>query len=85
MRITKVAGMPYIRFHDLRHTAATLLLLKGVHPKTVSEMRGNASVAITLAVYSHVLPRVGRDAASPMDALLGGAGTSGDASGTSAN
>jgi integrase len=71
-RLVKQAGLPYIRFHDLRHTAATLLLLKGVHPKKVSEMLGHASVAITLTIYSHVLPSLGRDTASAMDALLGG-------------
>jgi integrase len=57
----------------MRHTAATLLLLKGVHPKKVSEMLGHASVAITLTIYSHVLPSLGRDAAAAMDDLLGGA------------
>lgn len=72
-RIVKAAGLPAIRFHDLRHTAATLLLLKGVHPKKVSEMLGHASVAITLTIYSHVLPSLDRDAASAMDALLGDA------------
>jgi len=70
-RLIKAAGLPYIRFHDLRHTAATLLLLKGVHPKKVSEMLGHATVGITLNTYSHVLPSLGRDAASAMDALLG--------------
>lgn len=54
--IQRRAGLPYIRFHDLRHTAATLMLLQGVHPKVVSEMLGHASVAITLTLYSHVLP-----------------------------
>jgi integrase len=45
------------RFHDLRHTCATLLLTKGVHPKIVSEMLGHSSVSITLDIYSHlVLP-----------------------------
>lgn len=70
-RVIQQAGLPYIRFHDLRHTAATLLLLKGVHPKKVSEMLGHASVAITLTIYSHVLPSLGRDTASAMDDLLG--------------
>lgn len=69
-RIITRAGLPYIRPHDLRHTAATLLLLKGVHPKKVSEMLGHASVAITLSIYSHVLPSMHRDAADAMDELL---------------
>jgi integrase len=50
------AGLPDIRFHDLRHTCATLLFTQGVHPKIVSEMLGHSSVAITLDVYSHVIP-----------------------------
>jgi integrase len=73
VRIVKQAGLPPIRFHDLRHTAATLLLLKGVHPKKVSELLGHASVAITLTTYSHVLPSLSRDTASAMDDLFGGA------------
>jgi integrase len=53
-RRIKRAGLPYIRPHDLRHTAATLLLLEGVQPLVVSEMLGHASVAFTLATYGHV-------------------------------
>lgn len=47
-RLTSKAGVPEIRFHDLRHTCATLLLSKNVHPKIVQEMLGHATVAITL-------------------------------------
>jgi integrase len=50
------AGLPPIRFYDLRHTAATLMLLKGIHPKVVSEMLGHTTIGITLDLYSHVLP-----------------------------
>jgi integrase len=64
------AGVPRIRFHDLRHTAATLLLLEGVNPKIVSEMLGHASVAITLDLYSHVLPTMQRRAAQTLARLL---------------
>jgi integrase len=64
------AGVPTIRFHDLRHTAATLLLLAGVHPKIVSERLGHASVEITLNTYSHVLPTMQRDAANHIERLL---------------
>jgi integrase len=49
------AGLPYIRFHDLRHTCATLLLTQGVHPKIVSEKLGHSSIAMTLDTYSHVI------------------------------
>lgn len=64
------AGLPRIRFHDLRHTAATLLLGRGVHPKMVSEMLGHASIAITLDLYSHVTPTMQREAANVMESIL---------------
>jgi integrase len=51
------AAVPPMRFHDLRHTAATLMLSRGVHPKIVSEMLGHSTVAITLDLYSHAPPR----------------------------
>ena len=66
------AHLPRMRFHDLRHTAATLLLGRGVNPKIVSEMLGHASVSITLDIYSHVLPDMQQDAASVMGAVLYG-------------
>jgi integrase len=64
------AGVPTIRFHDLRHTAATLLLSQGVHPKVVQERLGHSQIAITLDTYSHVLPSMQRDAADRLDSLL---------------
>jgi integrase len=64
------AGLPNIRFHDLRHTCATLLLIRGVHPKIVSEMLGHSSVSITLDVYSHVIPGLGDAAALAMEDAL---------------
>jgi integrase len=70
--IVRAAGLPYIRPHDLRHTAATLMLLQGVHPKVVSEMLGHASVAITLSLYSHVLPDMQLAATTAMDRVLHG-------------
>jgi integrase len=54
--VVKRAGLRSIRFHDLRHTFATLLLSKNVNPKVVSEMLGHSSISITLDIYSHVLP-----------------------------
>nr|MBA2692081.1 site-specific integrase [Rubrobacter sp.] len=65
------AGLPAIRFHDLRHTCATLLLRQGVNPKYVQELLGHADIALTLNVYSHVLPDMGDAAAEAMDAALG--------------
>jgi integrase len=68
----KRAGLPRtLRFHDLRHTCATLLLRQGVHVKFVSELLGHASIQITLDTYSHVLPDMGDAAAGAMDAALG--------------
>lgn len=67
-----LAGLPRIRFHDLRHTAATLALLARVNPKVVSEMLGHASVSITLDLYSHVLPDMQQDAAAVMAKVLFG-------------
>jgi integrase len=58
------------RLHDLRHTAATLLLSQGVHPKLVQELLGHSSVAITLDRYSHFLPSMGDQTAVAMDAAL---------------
>jgi integrase len=69
--LLKRTGLPRIRFHDLRHTAATLLLGRGVNPKIVSEMLGHASIGITLDIYSHVLPTMQQSAAAQMDAALG--------------
>jgi integrase len=66
------AGLPRIRFHDLRHTCATLLLGRGVPVKVVSELLGHASIAITLDVYAHVLPDMQAQAAREMQAMLGG-------------
>jgi len=64
---------PAYRMYDLRHTAATLLLRAGEHPKVVSERLGHSSVAFTLDVYSASLPDMQEDAAEKMEAMLGGA------------
>ena len=69
-RTVAAAGLPRLRFHDLRHTAATLMLSAGVHPKVVSERLGHATVGITLDTYSHVLPDLQRDAAEALDSVL---------------
>ncbi len=70
-RALKRAGLPHIRVHDLRHTAATLLLADNINPKVVSELLGLTSVSITLDRYSHVLPSMQQDAAAAVDRLLG--------------
>ncbi|MHB0869726.1 MAG: tyrosine-type recombinase/integrase, partial [Chloroflexota bacterium] len=66
------AGLPEIRFHDLRHSAATLLLRKRVPAKVVSEMLGHAQVGITMNLYQHVLPDMQREATAAMEAALRG-------------
>lgn len=64
------AGLPTIRFHDLRHSAATLMLSRGVHPKMASEMLGHSTIAITLDLYSHVTANMQREAADAINAAL---------------
>jgi integrase len=69
--LLKRAGLPpSVRFHDLRHTTATLLLSRGVHPKFVQELLGHASVAITLDTYSHAVPGMGDQTAAAMEDAL---------------
>ena len=58
------------RFHNLRHTCATLLLTKNVNPKVVSEMLGHSNIAITLDTYSHVLPNMQDSAARALEESL---------------
>ncbi len=70
-RLARGAGVPIIRFHDLRHCAATYALANGVPVKVVSEMLGHASTGITEDVYAHVLPHMQANAAAVMDAVLG--------------
>ncbi len=62
--------LPRVRFHDLRHAHATLMLTQGVHPKVVSERLGHASIGITLDLYSHVLPSLQTEAAAAFDQLF---------------
>jgi integrase len=69
--LLKQEDLPLIRWHDLRHTCATLLLGRGVHPKLVQHLLGHASIAMTLDRYSHWIPSMGRHAADGMDEALG--------------
>jgi len=66
----KIAGLPNICFHNLRHTAATLILQEGVNSKVVQERLGHADISLTLNTYSHVLPSMQVEAAEKMDELL---------------
>ncbi len=68
--LLKRACLPEIRFHDLRHTCATLMLSGGIHPKLVQELLGHANVTVTLDTYSHVLPGMSSGTADAMDEAL---------------
>lgn len=69
--LLKQAGLSHtIRFYDLRHTCATLLLSASTNPKVVAERLGHASVTLTLDTYSHVLPTMQEDAAIRMERML---------------
>jgi integrase len=70
--VTKAADIRRIKFHGLRHTAATLLLGEAVPVQVVAQRLGQAQVTMTLEVYAHALPDMQRDAAVKLEALLGG-------------
>lgn len=72
------AGLPSIRFHDLRHTMATMMLLAGVHPKVVQERLGHSNIGMTMDTYSHVLPSMDEEAAGLLDALMAKSKPQGD-------
>jgi len=70
-KLLKKLELPKIPFHNLRHTHASLLLLKGVHPKVVQERLGHSSISITLDTYSHLMPSMQKEAAEKIDDVLG--------------
>lgn len=72
--LLKRAGLPFMRFHDLRHSAATLMLAQGVQPRVVMEVLGHSQIAVTMNLYAHVIPALERDAADRMDAVLASVG-----------
>ena len=69
-RVLEEAELPSIRFHDLRHTAASLLLAQGVDFRTIMETLGHSQIKLTLDTYSHVLPALQEDAAAKLDEIL---------------
>jgi len=71
-RLLKKAELGHVRFHDLRHTAATFLLAQGVDPRTIMETLGHSQISLTLNTYAHVLPSLQRDAAERMNRMLVG-------------
>ena len=70
-KILKEAGLEHIRFHDLRHTFATLALQNGVDVKTVSAMLGHSSAGFTLAMHTHTTTAAQHQAAAIMGSLVG--------------
>lgn len=67
--VTK-AGLKVVRFHDLRHTFASLMLLRGAKPKVISEALGHSSVAFTMDIYSHIIEGMQEDAMALLDEVL---------------
>ncbi len=69
-RLAKQAGLERVRFHDLRHTFASLMLMRGAKPKVISEALGHASVGFTMDVYSHIIEGMQADAMALLDEVL---------------
>ena len=69
-KLLKKAGLPDIRFHDLRHSSATLLLSAGVHPKVVQEILGHSQISMTMDIYSHVLPNMQQEAMKRLNNII---------------
>jgi len=68
-KLLKNVGLPHMRFHDLRHSAATILLSMGVHVKVVQELLGHSAITMTMDVYSHVLPSMQQEAMGKLNDL----------------
>jgi integrase len=68
--VLKRLGLPKIRFHDMRHTCASLLLQAGTHPKIVQEMLGHSTITLTMDTYSHSIPSTHTEAADTMENIL---------------
>ncbi|MGN6362753.1 MAG: site-specific integrase, partial [Thermomicrobiales bacterium] len=64
------AGLPAVRFHDLRHSCASLLLAQGVHPRVVMEILGHSTITLTMNTYSHVMPQAERQAVDLLQSLF---------------
>ena len=64
------AGLPDVRFHDLRHSCASLLIAQGVHPRVVMEILRHSQISTTMNIYSHVIPEVNRNAMNSLGDLV---------------
>jgi integrase len=69
--LLREAGIPHMHFHDLRHSAATILLAMGVNIKVIQELLGHSDIAITLRVYGHLLPSMQAEAVEKWDGVFG--------------
>ena len=72
LRLLQEAELPRLTFHGLRHSCASLLVARGVHPRIVMETLGHSRSAMTMEVYAHVAPSVQREAADAMDEMFRG-------------
>jgi integrase len=63
-------GLPHVRLHDLRHSCASLLLSKKVHPKLVQEQLGHSRIATTMDIYGHLIPALSQEVADTMDSII---------------
>jgi integrase len=70
-KLLERSGLPRARFHDLRHTCASLLLAQGVSARMIMEILGHSQISLTMNLYSHIMPSMQEDAAQKMDAALG--------------
>lgn len=64
------AGLRRIRFHDLRHSAASILIAQGIHPKAIQELLRNSSIQLTMDTYGHLFEQVQQETADKMDEIL---------------
>lgn len=69
-RIREIIGAPHVKLHDLRHTHASILISAGVHPKVISDRLGHSSIQITMDLYGHLLPEVGKEASDKFEELM---------------
>lgn len=69
-RLLAEAGMPRLRFHNLRHGTASLLTAQGVHARTIMEILGHSTIAVTMNTYAHVAPALQREAAASLDRVF---------------
>jgi integrase len=72
-KLLREAGIPSIHFHDLRHSAATILISMGVNPKIIQEILGHSDISITLGIYGHLFPNMQNEVAEKWDTEFGGA------------